>query len=140
MNNLENNILIAEFMGGKPSYENNKTIYLDQTRIEFIHLNDNLIDPRNLTYDSDWNALMKVVDKIENMYSDEDDDLEIQHNNAISITKNYANYHQFIIQNNTSNLEHCIVSVEPTKLKSVYKMVCDYIKYYNNCTFFQIID
>ena len=73
MNTIENNILIAEFMG----------FGIIQSNIYNIPVTDSIIGigyvPEKMEYNSSWDWLMPVVEKIESL------DLEIDHNYCYSV-------------------------------------------------------
>ena len=96
-NIIENNKIIAEFLGyinTTPSdkvfsiYENNANPFLGKT----------LLEPMSMKFNSDWNWLMKVVEKILNV-SLELDSIEMYYNITDSIphiTKTYEKCIEFI--------------------------------------------
>ena len=96
-NIIENNKIIAEFLGyinTTPSdkvfsiYENNANPFLGKT----------LLEPMSMKCNSDWNWLMKVVEKILNV-SLELDSMEMYYNITDSIphiTKTYEKCIEFI--------------------------------------------
>ena len=96
-NIIENNKIIAEFLGyinTTPSdkvfsiYENNANPFLGKT----------LLEPMSMKFNSDWNWLMKVVEKILNV-SLELDSMEMYYNITDSIphiTKTYEKCIEFI--------------------------------------------
>ena len=56
--NTENNKIIAEFMG------------LENTLQSYYNYNNSLIHKDRLLFHSDWNWLMKIVEKIESLSND----------------------------------------------------------------------
>ena len=105
MNTIENNKLIAEFMGEKLPYLNEKGNW------EFMVKDAGLISSPNIenlnkflgfNYDNDWNCLMEVVEKILSI-SLELDSMEMYYNITDSIPR----------------IDHA------------YKDVIDFIKWYN---------
>ena len=69
MNNIiENNKLIAEFMGWKENKD--MVVKLTSGSITYyFQKNDEACIPETMCYHSDWNWLMKVVEKIHSMQS-----------------------------------------------------------------------
>ena len=116
MKTLENNKLIAEFLG-----------YIDNGCSEdgfLIHPITNYdVEISSLKYHEDWNWLMVVVEKIES--------LEIfDRMGRFNInTKNFdENYTSFI----TDKDEDFIQCEGETKIKAVYNACVEFIKWYNN--------
>ena len=64
MSTIENNTLIAEFMGGYQYDKEDNFVTFDLTDNMFSH---DTILLKNLKFHSDWNWLMEVVDKISNI-------------------------------------------------------------------------
>lgn len=109
MNVIENNKLIAKFMG-----------FINVTPNDpFFNVYENtegdIIEIRSAEYHSSWDWLIPVVEKIEN--TDEEYDVRILGQSAEVIT--YEG--DIIIEMITS----------PTKIESVYKTVVEFIKWYN---------
>ena len=98
----ENNKLIAEFMEYKPTFE----VYIDDVLTTLERPIKN--------YNSDWNWLMEVVEKIEEMA---DWSLEL-------LTTDKKEYQMLIPLSNTN------VIVE-TKIEAVYNGCVEFIKWYN---------
>jgi hypothetical protein len=105
--NTENNRLIAEFMG-YPTYEMNG--YMN---VEFSE--DNIRTIVDTHYHSDWNWLMEVVQKIE--------DLDF----IFSIHHEVVN----IFNGECSNLIFNETFVGDTKLGTTYLAAVEFIKWYN---------
>lgn len=106
MNTTENNKLIAEFMGlVRSSVVDKYWTKKDSEGIGFGQL-------KELIYDTDWNWLMQVVEKIESLGIV----VEIREN-VCYIETSQGNY--------TSELEE-------TKIQATYKAVVEFIKWYNN--------
>ena len=126
MNTLENNKLIAEFMGFKKAIvRNTKGISYDydlpnnfeliketETTIESewceILLEQDYCMIEDLKFHSDWNWLIQVVDKIYEM------DLYYDR---------YIDYNSSMISNGKINLG--------TRINRVYEQVVEFIKWYN---------
>ena len=102
MNTTENNKIIAEFMEHKPTFE----VYIDDVLTTLERPIKN--------YNSDWNWLMEVVEKIEEMA---DWSLEL-------LTTDKKAYQMLIHLSNTN------VIVE-TKIEAVYNACIEFIKWYN---------
>lgn len=117
MNTLENNRLIAEFMGRKRGRGTN----ID--KITYINPNGGITPLRYLNYDKDWNQLMKVVSKVENL------DLR-KYTVKISYDICSIDY-----TNIKSRLDAPIIfkrSIDQSnKIEAVYNAVTEFIKWYN---------
>lgn len=112
-NILENNKLIAEFMGFKLQNNPNERFYKNYftqangvwgNRIEILH------------FDSDWNWLMEVVEKIESS------GYLVKMAGKIVIIDNKSNNKDYI------SFES---SQEVTKIEAVYKACVTFIEWYN---------
>ena len=117
-NIIENNKLIAEFMGLKPKMES-PDVYVFNDMPYFSVRENNPEDVMNAIvkyskYDSDWNWLMPVVEKIESLGND-----ILITSNYIQIT--YDKGEKFI----TIELEGNI------KIFAVYNACIEFIKWYN---------
>ena len=117
MTNLENNKLIAEFMGKKVISE------AEFLALEFeeMTINDLFIES-TLKYDTDWNWLVAVVEKIQlSKYTDEFDIFwdSIDKINGCTILPSFKNTFS-IIQFTSSN-----------KKEAVYNSCVEFIKWYN---------
>lgn len=97
--NTENNKIIAEFMGYKKSIANT------------WFKGNKIVQTTSFKYDSDWNWLMEVVDKIESLKVV----VEIREN-VCYIETSANNYYS---------------ELEDTKLQATYKAVLVFIKWYN---------
>lgn len=117
--NTENNKIIAEFMGEKLPYKNDKGSW------EFYVKDAGLINSPNIedidrflgfNYHSDWNLLMEVVEKIESL-DGKKYYVVIKHTQC-----KFANYYT----------EETIANVIHThnKMQSVYLACLDFIKWY----------
>ena len=120
MNNIiENNKLIAEFMGWKE----NKDMEVKLTSggiTYYFQKNDEACIPETMCYHSDWNWLMKVVEKIESI---EDGIYQVD-----------------ILQEGCNILKRCALFIDKrvgklesdtTKIESVYLACIEFIKWYN---------
>ena len=101
----DNNKLIAEFLGytqPHPDYPGATYWYKkDESPLTL------------LLFDSDWNWLMEVVEKIESL------------NFIVYIETNYCQLY------NATNHEELIKSIYSTKIESVYNACVEFIKWYN---------
>lgn len=127
------NKLIAEFMGYEFIDGEFKIPHSDKTRnsdfsewcytygdIDGMFSVGYLLAPSNLMYHSDWNWLMEVVEKIENM---EDENRCSKYN--FEMVQTFVE----IIDNNNSDT---IVEIDKsTKIQATYKAVVEFIKWYN---------
>jgi hypothetical protein len=111
----EENKLIAEFMG-----------YIDNGCSEegfLIHPKTNYdVEINNLMFHSDWNWLMEVVEKIENIsFNKSDIFFNVTIGSGLYCTIQDSNF-DGLLEINTS---------EETRIKTVYKAVFEFIKWYN---------
>jgi hypothetical protein len=112
MNTLENNKLIAEFLG----YELFKDKYYELSQFGYIKTNGEWSDifyPTTLKFHKDWNWLMEVVEKIESLgYF-----FKIVSQTSLIVDKD----------------EKCLsLSVyRKTKIDSTYEACLEFIKWYN---------
>ena len=115
------NILIAKFMGEKLPYINN------QGRFEYMVEGAGLISSTNVedlyrflryNYNTDWNRLMQVVEKIENLHE--------ANNVLIGTNLTYIQIH-----NKATNEQETFKGVEQTKIGAVYNACIEFIKWYN---------
>lgn len=108
MNTTENNKLIAEFMGlVKSSVVDKYWTKKDSEGIGFGQL-------KELIYDTDWNWLMQVVEKIND------------YNNVVKIHENHVK----IVNNERGDVLVDVVS--GSMLEAVYNACVEFIKWYNN--------
>jgi hypothetical protein len=114
-NTTENNRLMAEFMG----LETGKQLGYDRWVNDWFDNRGVINGQRNekLLFDSDWNWLMEVVDKIESM----------------DFLLNIRQGHVSIV-NNSGKTPFYTESdiVEESKIESVYNTCVEFIKWYNN--------
>ena len=121
MDNItENNKLIAEFLvkneGGLVKLEENIFSTIDEFEIP-----DDYLTLKDLKYHKDWNWLMSVVEKIEN--------LQDENNCAIYNVQIEQSFTE-IIDNHTS--ETIIYDIDAdSKIEAVYNIVIEFIKWYN---------
>jgi hypothetical protein len=107
---MESNKLIAEFM--QPSFNGFGT----------YDFNGQLLTKEYLKFDTDWNWLMSVVDKIESIVWEEINDT------SFNVTIG-ATYYCVIQDNNGGMLE--IIEQGKSKLESVYNAVIKFITWHN---------
>ena len=113
MNTTDNNKMIAEFMGyTQPHPEYPSTTYWYKEGKAPLTI---------LSFDTDWNWLMDVVEKIENF---EDENRCAKYNFIIE-----QSFVEIIDNNNSDTL---FFTDNDTKQISVYKAVVEFIKYYND--------
>jgi hypothetical protein len=112
MNTIENNKLIAEFMGYQilgvccntyPKYE----------EVENLPMLEDMF--------RDWNELMEVVEKIEDIQDGEDGDSFRQHLHDVTIR-------QHVVYISNTDIE---VAEYGSKLLNTYNAVVEFIKWYN---------
>lgn len=112
MESTENNKLIAEFLNMIPA--SNET-YPQLFRFED---NDEWFTSEELKFNSDWNWLMEVVERIE----------ETEIDNNILMLESIGNMAKFIFDDGCRFLSDCIGE---TKIEAVYNAVVSFIKWYN---------
>lgn len=115
MNTTENNKLIAEFMGLVRSSVVDK--YWTEKDSEGIGIGQ----LKELRYDTDWNWLMEVVEKIESIIFD--------NNNSFNVTIGSTNY--CVIQDSNGDTYESVEDYGETKLLTTYKAIVKFIKWYN---------
>lgn len=115
MNTTENNKLISEFMGFKLQNNPNERFYKNYftqangvwgNRIEILH------------FDSDWNWLMQVVEKIESLHE--------TNNVLIGTNITYVQIH-----NKVRNEQETFKGVSNIKIEAVYNACVTFIEWYN---------
>ena len=125
-NIIENNKIIAEFMGvfdkilstgNMHSWSDAPFYYTTEDTREKVIKNIS----RYSKYSKDWNWLMEVVEKIESFVFDD--------NNSFNVTIGATNY--CVIQDSNGEIYENIEDSEETKLLTVYKAVIKFIKWYN---------
>ena len=114
-NIVENNKLIAEFMG--LSYCKK---HLYEGWYKNHEHNHRLCDFNGLKYHSDWNWLMRVVEKIENL----------QDENSCAIYN--VQIEQCFVEIIINHTSETIVEVDcNSKIQAVYQACVEFIKWYN---------
>lgn len=115
-----NNKLIAEFLGYKPETKKAIGATLNQSfykwyikDMDYYNIDGGLVDEFNLRFDTDWNWLMKAVDKINGL------------NNVVSINENHV-----IITNNTKS-DIIAEVVAGNMIEATYEAVIEFINFYN---------
>jgi len=117
---IENNILIAEFLGGELELWEAEDRLGDDVinNAYYMHFPNSIdiIAIEDLDYHENWNCLMEVVEKIEN------------HNEFCNIlfTPNGC-----AIDVNIENGFHYSIDCD-TKIEAVYKACIEFIKWFNN--------
>jgi hypothetical protein len=127
-NILENNRLIAEFMGKKFMVlpDTDEQCFELENSWDIIHSDDFIVDNAIFSYHSNWNKLIEVIEKIEAL--DEKSFETTSHFNGF-INKRLYNT-AFI---NSKNYE--VISsgnLMESRIESVYTAILAFIKYYNN--------
>lgn len=114
MNITENNKIIAEFMG---------IIYMEKNKLcAYLFPNGTTCLDTELKYHSDWNWLMEVVEKIENL-----EYINRKGRFSIGSTNFEENYTAFVLDCD----EEFIQEDGEIKIISVYNVVIEFIKWYN---------
>lgn len=146
METLNNNILIAEFMGGKVKSESILNIKDNEIFIPFHGVCDLGNSGKGLKYHNSWDWLMPVVEKIEtthftfknyvNHYAEKKD---LKSSDAWILTS-YDNREEFKgwdvnIELESLSKQFCSTKGEnpryQTKIEATYNVVVDFIKFYN---------
>ena len=111
MTREETNIMIAEFMGWKNSLEKKNPEYC-----RWYHPSDLgiMFFPEQLIFDSSWDWLMPVVEKIEQFEFNDGDKAFVK-----SFGENKVRINRFSLH------------MEETKLASMYEAVLEFIEWYN---------
>lgn len=128
--NTENNILIAEFMG----YE------IKTPQGKLLNLKINVWYPDNFKFDSDWNWLMEVVEKIESLKINKfakqlnrDDVKPIEGHFWFQTCKDvveiYASVYYWQHDNQIEGLSQEFKG--KTKIEAVYNACVAFVKWYN---------
>lgn len=105
---MKDNKLIAVFMGMKPLNNDSSVLVFSTDR------GNDIVSIDNLEYQKDWNLLMEVVEKINNL------------NNVVEIKENYVR-----IVNN-QKIEVLVEVVSGSMIEATYEAVIEYIKLQNN--------
>lgn len=105
---MKDNKLIAVFMGMKPLNNDSSVLVFSTDR------GNDIVSIDNLEYQKDWNLLMEVVEKINNL------------NNVVEIKENYVR-----IVNN-QKIEVLVEVVSGSMIEATYEAVIEYIKLKNN--------
>ena len=114
MNTLENNKLLAEFLG--------LTLEQEQERIFIQGLGTKLIED---TFNTDWNWLMEVVEKIESLNENINVEIKSKYNR---FSNKRLNQTSFINSENYELVSHS--GLNESKLESVYQAVIQFVKWY----------
>lgn len=118
-NTVENNRLIAEFMGYKITGSDQDFTFFEhpdgkgiiiQSDYDFEKFNSHpMLEARSMIFHRDWNWLMQVVEKIENL------------GHRVEIVKHVCRIG-----------DHFLTSENLSKIKSTYTTVVAFIKWYND--------
>lgn len=114
MNTTENNKLIAEFMGYHYVAETTSTH-------DYFMVKGRYIRPDGIIFDTDWNWLMRVVEKIENTKYD---NLTFD----VFISKNKTHIHYSANNEWFSNI---FLHEGKTKIENTYNACVEFINWYN---------
>lgn len=106
--NTENNILIAEFMG----YE------IKNPQGKLLNLKINVWYPDNFKFDTDWNWLMEVVEKIESVDNNE---FTVKIFNSSCEITGFETYPNFFI----------FANIMESKITAVYNCCVEFVKWHN---------
>jgi hypothetical protein len=125
MRTIDNNKLIAEFMGYPKKQINKGVARLEENKYvwgqTYYYINGDWHAEDYLLFHLDWNWLMQVVDKIESF----------EDNNRCA--KYNINIEQSFVEIIDKNTDDTIVETDAdTKTQATYKAVIEFIKYYNN--------
>jgi hypothetical protein len=125
MRTIDNNKLIAEFMGYPKKQINKGVARLEENKYvwgqTYYYINGDYHKEDYLLFHLDWNWLMKVVDKIESF----------EDNNRCA--KYNINIEQSFVEIIDKNTDDTIVETDAdTKIEATYNAVIEFIKYYNN--------
>lgn len=120
MNTTENNKLLAEFLGWKIGHPEILELRWSNEWFEGM---DKKTTKGYLYFNSDWNWLMQVVEKIENTSYKEDSFFNVHIGSLADCTIQNAKYEQIINK------------ISTTKIEAVYDACVEFVKWYNkNCT------
>lgn len=108
---MKNNKKIAEFLGFKEAGYETMWLWEDKKR-------NTIYEGKSIPFHKDWNYLMMAVNKIEKL----DYRVTINFNNCY-----IEKYDAFGGEEETI----CEYGMENSKMKAVYKCVCEFICYYN---------
>jgi hypothetical protein len=113
MTTIENNKLIAEFMGVRHTDDSKYLETLKEMKSDGLYFEQGYMTSE-LHYYTDWRWLMEVVDKINNL------------NNLVQIHDNHVK-----IVNNTKS-EVLVDVIEGSMFEAIYSAVVEFIKNYKN--------
>ena len=123
MTTIEKNRLLSEFLGLKPTEINGRY----SISKNHIHVNCETEKEafesfcKSAKFDTDWNWLMQVVEKIEDMQDGEEGDIIRFHFYSVNI---YFNTCEIVGAN-------ILVDDYPTKIENVYNACAEFVKWYN---------
>lgn len=126
MNTTENNKLIVKFMELEPIKVSTDFYALEKNHVHITGRNPEIVISgfsEFAKYNTDWNWLMEVVEKIENQYRSKFSKNTFPCVSISSICCKisfYGNYEEVI-----ANI------VRPTKIEAVYDSYIEFIKWYN---------
>jgi hypothetical protein len=113
----ENNKIISEFMG----YH-----YVPETTLahDYFMVKGRYIRPHGIKFDTDWNWLMEVVEKIETIKID-----KLYFN--VQIDKDKVSLFYTHINEPTKQTEMFFEWGQKNKIANIYKIVVEFVKWYN---------
>ena len=133
----ENNKIIAEFMGAKEIItETTHRIYKEFEMYGIIESIEDREDikhfyqPEEMLFNSDWNWLMEVVEKIESISFEEDNFINVTIGNEAKFIYDDGCGFDCTIQDAHGKLFE-LSTCEHTKIKTVYNACIEFIKWYN---------
>lgn len=113
--NTEENILIAEFIG----MQKTDLGWFDNEEVLQNTDGDNTFD--KLLFDTDWNWLMAVIDKTEEMCYKSPD-------NYVNVTIGASKYCKIVTNDGDG---FTFIGEDETKIDSVFYAVCGFVNFYN---------
>ena len=126
-NIVENNKLIAEFMGWKEN-KDMKVKLISGGITYYFQKNDEACIPETMCYHSDWNWLMTVVEKIENIkIKDYSISTDITDDKTFINVWHYGDGGKWSILISNLNEEY----KDFNKMQRTYKAVVKFINFYN---------
>lgn len=118
-NIIENNKLIAEFMGWEEA-DNDMYDFPDNFK-DTLREEYDCIDGSLMKFNTSWDWLMPVVEKIESFIFDED--------NSFNVTIGATNY--CVIQDSNGEVYDEVEDMGESKIQTVYNGIVKFIKWYN---------
>lgn len=116
---MKDNKLIAVFMGMKPLNNDSSVLVFSTDR------GNDIVSIDNLQYQNDWNLLMEVVERIEKTNVQK---LSFNFN----IQKDRVSLYYIHTSEPKKQIEMWLEFGQKTKIENTYKIVIEFIKWYNN--------